>query len=463
MAKSDENNLLLVESPDSVDKINAGFYGRFPYPWTASKFECLSDPRFNSDMLNQELGDWTHATVRPDARIWVAGCGTNQAVFTALRFPEATVVGSDVSATSLEICGATARALGIKNLELRHESLNHVPYREQFDYVLCTGVIHHNADPGATLARLSGALKPSGVMELMVYNRFHWVIPVAFQQAMRMLCSGHGEVSDFEAELDVTRRVIQNPPESLLLRTFLSRYDSDSSESMLADELLQPVLYSYTVDSLRDMAGECNLEVLLPCLNQFDRVAETYNWNLRFKDAAARELYETLPDERRWQIANLLLLENSPMIWFYLQRTDSGRARKSERQVCDEFLATVFEPATSTQSNFVRTEGGGFERTQSPVPFPVAPPHASVRAVLAAADGRTPMREIFERLRLPTDFHTVNAARLRLTTPAFPYLRAVRAEAAPDLSAVDRQQLADDKFRKFKSVKPKAVRLSGQD
>jgi hypothetical protein len=232
---------------------------------------------------------------------------------------------------------------------------------------------------------------------------------------------------------------------------------------MLADELLQPVLYSYTVDSLRDMADTCNLEVLLPCLNQFDRVAETYNWNLKFKDAKARGLYESLPDERRWQIANLLLLENSPMIWFYLQRTDSGRARKSERQVCEEFLDTTFAPASSTQSNFVRAEGGGFERTQGATPFPVAPPHASVRAILAAADGRATMREIFARLGMPTDFNTVNAARLRLTTPAFPYLRAVRAEAAPDLSAVDTQRLADDKFKKFKSVRPKAVRLGGQD
>ncbi|MDT5269207.1 MAG: hypothetical protein QOH49_1393 [Acidobacteriota bacterium] len=463
MAKSDENNLLLVESPDSVDKINAGFYGRFPYPWSPAKFECLSDHRFNTDMLNQELGDWGHGLVKPDARIWVAGCGTNQAVFTALRFPDATIVGSDVSSTSLEICGATARGLGIKNLELRQESLNHVSYREQFDYVLCTGVIHHNAEPRATLERLSAALKPSGIMELMVYNRFHWVIPVAFQQAMRMLCSGHGEVSDFESELEVTRRIIKDAPESLLLRTFLSRYDSESSESMLADELLQPVMYSYTVDSLRDMAESCNLEVLLPCLNQFDRMANTYSWNLKFKDEVARGLYESLPDERRWQIANLLLLENSPMIWFYLQRTDSGRERKSERQVCEEFLDTIFAPASSTQSNFIRTEHGSYERTPSNVPFPVVPPHASVRGIITAADGRTPMREIFGRLGLGTDFHTVNGVRLRLTTPGFPYLRAVGAASGADLSSVDTRQLADDKFRKFKGVKPKAVRLNEQD
>src|SRR5882672_2467789 len=325
MSRSDEHNLLLCESVDGVDEVNASFYGRFPYPWSPTKFDRLQDPRFYSDMLNQEIGDWGHTLVPPDASIWVAGCGANQAVFTALRFPHATVIGSDVSATSLEICRARARGLGVVNLELRQESLNHVTYRDSFDYVLCTGVIHHNADPRVTLERLACALKPGGLMELMVYNRFHCVIPVAFQQAIRLLCSGRGQVSDFENELSVTRRIIADTLPSRLLGSYLNRYDADSPESMLADELLQPLLYSYTVESLQEMVASCNLELLLPCLNQFDRETGTYYWNLNFKDPIVRELYESLPDVRRWQIANLLLLENSPMLWFYMQRADASR------------------------------------------------------------------------------------------------------------------------------------------
>src|SRR5215211_4820350 len=115
MIRSDENNLTLVESIDSVDELNARFYGRFTYPWSPSKFDSLRDPYFYTRALNQDIGDYRHATVANNPRIWVAGCGTNQAIFTALKFPKATIIGSDVSANSLRVCMTTAERLGISN------------------------------------------------------------------------------------------------------------------------------------------------------------------------------------------------------------------------------------------------------------------------------------------------------------------------------------------------------------
>src|SRR6185295_2848657 len=145
---SDDENLVLAESPASVDAANRQFYARFPFPWPPQAFPRLEDPEFETVMVNQSLGDFSHRTVPGDARIWVAGCGTNQAVYTALRFPRATVVGSDLSPASLEICRTTAASLGVTNLSLRQESLNEVTYQEEFDYILSTGVIMVNAEPG---------------------------------------------------------------------------------------------------------------------------------------------------------------------------------------------------------------------------------------------------------------------------------------------------------------------------
>jgi SAM-dependent methyltransferase len=462
--KSDENNLLLVESIDSVDELNASFYGRFPYPWSPAKFDYVQDPDFHTVMLNQAVGDWGLRAVPADARIWVAGCGTNQAIFTALKFPRATVLGSDVSPTSLEICAATARALGIRNLELRQESLNHITYADRFDYLICTGVIHHNAEPRATLERLARALKPTGVMELMVYNRFHWVIPVAFQQAIRTLTEGPGEV-DFETELSTARRIIGDLPKGRLLGSYLGRYGGDSPEAMIADELLQPVLYSYTVESLADMAEGCGLELLLPCLNQFDKETGNYDWNMNFSDPVLREMYDALPDRRRWQIANLLLLESSPMLWFYVRRQDAGPARRTERQVCEEFLDTVFTRAAATQRNYLRDAEGTYFLSPNAVPYPVAPPDPAVRRIADAADGKSTMRDIFARLGVEPSFHNANDARMRLTTPAYPYLRAVPPGGGreTDFDEAEAARLAGLKFKKFKGVAPKAVKLPKGD
>src|SRR6476619_4167769 len=171
-----DDNLSLTATPEEVDRINSSFYSKFPYPWRPRALDCPADPDFSRVMLNQNLGDWTHQVVPPNPHIWIAGCGTNQAAITALNFPIAAVRGSDVSPGSLELCAATAKDLGCTNLELRQESINQADYTECFDYVICTGVIHHNADPEATLRKLARALKPKGVLELMVYNRYHRIL-----------------------------------------------------------------------------------------------------------------------------------------------------------------------------------------------------------------------------------------------------------------------------------------------
>ena len=101
---NDEENRVLTESQDSVDGLLAKFYRRFPWPWQPIKFDYLEDADFGINMLNQDLGDFSHRTVPRNAKIWVAGCGTNQALHTALKFPNASVVGSDLSSKSLELC-----------------------------------------------------------------------------------------------------------------------------------------------------------------------------------------------------------------------------------------------------------------------------------------------------------------------------------------------------------------------
>jgi SAM-dependent methyltransferase len=246
MPGSDEGNLIFAHSTESVDQINGRFYGRFPYPQRAFNFDYLEDTTFEPAMLCQGLGDWGHRRVPPGPRVWVAGCGTNQAVFTALRFRGGSVLGSDLSSASLEVSAGTSSALGLSNLEVRQESINGVGYREEFDYIISTGVIHHNADPRETLLKLAGALKPGGVLELMVYNKFHWTIPAAFQNAVRLFGADAGP-PDFELELALTRRLIAElPPESSIGSVAMYR---DISEAMLADELMQPVLHHYTVGS----------------------------------------------------------------------------------------------------------------------------------------------------------------------------------------------------------------------
>lgn len=422
--RRDEDNLVLAHSTDSVDAINATFYGRFQFPWPPLTFSKPTQPDLEAVMLNQSLGSWNRSIVPTEPKIWVAGCGTNQAIFTALRFPKATILGTDLSAPSLETASQNARTLGISNLELKEESINHASYAEEFDYIICTGVIHHNADPAEPLQNLTRALKKGGVLELMVYNRYHRIITTAFQKAIRMFGDGPAN-GDFERELMITKKILAGTRFRNLFATLLETYKG-SKEAELADALLQPVEYSFTVDSFQELVDRCGLELLLPCINQYDKASGSFNWNMEFSDPGLQEDYDSFPDLKRWQISNHLMLERSPMLWFYVGRKDSGRPRKPEVQVCQEFLDLGFEKSDTQKIVYKKTVRGDYLEGKQPLPYPGLHEDALCRQVIASVEAQPAktMREIFHHLEIDTALSQANRVRLCLTTNAFPYLKA---------------------------------------
>jgi SAM-dependent methyltransferase len=421
-----DDNLSLSSTPQTVDRMNREFYGRFPFPWRPKSVDSTSDPDFSQIMLNQNLGDWTHQMIPAEPHIWVAGCGTNQAAITAVHFPRAAVRGSDVSETSLGICQATAQDLGCKNLELCNESINQSDYEQRFDYIICTGVIHHNADPEATLGKLARALKPAGVLELMVYNRYHRILTSAFQKGVRLLAQTESQ-PDFQKELSVTRALANDFPGQGLMRQFVNNF-KQAPDPQIADALIQPVENSYTVDTLEEMARRCDLELLAPSPNAMSNVLDGVSqatWNLRFSQADLQKEYDKLPDSCRWQITNLLLCESSPMLWFYLRRKDSPRKRSTEQQICDSFLRTRFKANAVSRHAYVLSQDNKYMHVKSALPYPGLPSKPHLRQIVEAMAMGLPMGRTLESLRISRDFTTVNDLRLRLTPSVNPFLRSI--------------------------------------
>jgi SAM-dependent methyltransferase len=420
----DKCNLILAESQEAADRTNREFYGRFNYPWPPLTFPVVSDLDCGTVFLNQDLGDWTHTRIPRAPRIWVAGCGTNQAVFTALRFPHADVVGTDISAQSLAFCQQSASQLGIKNLSLEERSLNDVNCDDEFDYVICTGVLHHNADPGVLLSRLSRALKPGGIMEIMVYNYFHRILTTAYQKAIRGLFNGD-PLASLETQLSATKRLIDSFPLMNTMNSFL-KANKGIPDAALADALLQPVEHSYTVESMGELLQNAGLEFWLPCLNQFDKDSGRLTWNIAWKDETVARQYGALPDVTRWQITNLLSIEKSPMLWFYAQRKESSFKRRSEDEVGQDFLNTRFERYSTTVNHYNGRDGTyQFVPKPAPYPSPRVPHSESARRIFEAVDSKSTVREILQSLNIEPTFDLVNTVRIQLATPLFPYLKAI--------------------------------------
>lgn len=417
-------NLTLVESGELVDQINKKFYGTYNYPWQASVFPAYP-AGIASLFINQDIGYYGTRRVPQKPKIWVAGCGTNQALFTALKYPDAEVLGTDLSTASLSTCRKNADQIGVVNLKLEEKSLNDIDYIEEFDYIICTGVIHHNASPRDTLDKLSGALKKDGILELMVYNYYHRLITTACQKAIRNFYDASASY-DMKQEITILKRIMADFPYQNILGTHL-RSQLTNPEAAIADSYLQPVEYSYTIESLDQMALSCNLEYLNHCLNQFDVNGNQLSWNMNFRDPELRKLYFSLPDVKRWQISNLLMFSDSPMLWFYFQRKDSAFKRKAEQDICNEFLETRFSVKPFQIKRYMLGEDDRYSLSTKEVSaLSLLPNEPVLKSVVQAANAQIKMKDVFHKLRITPDFHTVNDIRLKSTTVAFPFLQAVK-------------------------------------
>jgi ubiquinone/menaquinone biosynthesis C-methylase UbiE len=426
MSNLDLFNLTLLESEEEVDQINKRFYGKYSYPWPPSMLQAYPN-NIAASLLNQDIGVWDHSRISPGSKIWVAGCGTNQALLTALKFPQAEVYGTDISTQSLAACRQKAMQINVQNLKLEEKSLNDVDYNERFDYIICTGVVHHNANPEAVLRRISRALKKNGILEFMVYNYYYRLLTVATQRAVRAFYD-QSSSPDIELEVKLIRHLISDFQYDNLMTEFLQSH-AGMHEAEMTDALIQPLEYSYTVESLDKLTGNCNLEILSHCLNQFDVNNNAFTWNLDFKDEYLHDYYNSLPDLKRWQISNLLMFNKSPFLWFYLQRTDADHERKTEQELCAGFLETKFSRNSFVVKNYFLDAAGKYESGTRTARLPSEDNlnDEAAERILNAIEPGSKIKDICRQLDLHLDFYALNNVRIKLTTSGYPYLLAVES------------------------------------
>jgi 2-polyprenyl-3-methyl-5-hydroxy-6-metoxy-1,4-benzoquinol methylase len=105
-------------------------------------------------------------------RILIAGCGTGYEPLTlATLYPEAQVLGIDLSVTSLAYGKQKAVEFGIKNVEfIQADILDLESLGQQYDLITCSGVLHHMEDPVEGWRKLLTCLKPDGFMKIALYS-----------------------------------------------------------------------------------------------------------------------------------------------------------------------------------------------------------------------------------------------------------------------------------------------------
>jgi SAM-dependent methyltransferase len=234
----------------------AEFYDHHPYPPPMRDLDAeLAGWSDGTRRRIEHARVWPTSAYRDDHEILVAGCGTSQAARYAARYPRAHVTGIDVSPASLHATRRLVERHDLTNLELHELPIEEVAsLGRSFDYVVCTGVLHHLADPATGLRALREALAPAGALRLMVYATYGRYGVHLIQNYCRRLgiAPTPGEIADL---VDTLRELPTGHPLSHALRDTPDFRDDDA----LADALLNPRDRSYTVPELLDLVDTAGL------------------------------------------------------------------------------------------------------------------------------------------------------------------------------------------------------------
>jgi SAM-dependent methyltransferase len=239
----------------AADEVQA-FYDAHPYP---PPVEDLDGYRQRWQDEGRRRADyhlhWPDKPYRENLTVLIAGCGTSQAAKHALRQPKASVVGIDVSATSVRHTQELKRKYNLENLELHQLPVERVgELGRSFDKIVSTGVLHHLPDPNAGLCALRDVLSPEGAMHLMVYATYGRAGVYMLQDYCRRLGIG-----DSDKEIKELANTLMSLPQDHPLARLLGESPDFRSKAGLADALLHPRDRAYTVPQIFEFIDNCGL------------------------------------------------------------------------------------------------------------------------------------------------------------------------------------------------------------
>lgn len=135
-------------------------------------------PRWTINPLNAFVADQARGRTAPTAErqaeldILIAGCGTGlHAIQIAQVYPNARLLGVDVSMSSLAYARRKTRELGLRNIEYAQADILELgTIGRTFDSIESVGVLHHLAEPTAGWRVLVSLLRSGGRMRIGLYS-----------------------------------------------------------------------------------------------------------------------------------------------------------------------------------------------------------------------------------------------------------------------------------------------------
>lgn len=245
----------------------ANQYEAYPYPFRDVENEDVHavSTRMNDLALiahNLYGGVWPSG----EFRALVAGGGTGDATVHLARqladcAPRAEVVHLDLSSASLAVAKRRVERLVSDNVRFVHGSLLDLPNGElgSFDYINCSGVLHHLPDPVAGARALGAALNAGGGMSLMLYGQYGRRGIYDMQAILDVI--RHSDDS-LDTMVDVTRALLGDLPVSNPHRQRMQGRAANSDDSEIVDMFLHVRDRPYTIGDVLDLLDAADLRLV---------------------------------------------------------------------------------------------------------------------------------------------------------------------------------------------------------
>lgn len=342
-------------------------------------------------------------------RALVAGGGTGDAtIFLAeqLRHTDARVVHLDMSLAALDIARERARIRGLANIDWVHDSLLNLPALglEPFDYINCSGVLHHLADPDLGFRALLGSLAEGGAMGLMVYATTGRTGVYQMQSLMRQVHAALAGDAPADAACKVaqTRDLLASlPAGNWFKRSEDLHQDHHTSDAGLYDLLLHSQDRAYSADELFDWLGDGPAgHGLHLAFSDVQRGRAPYlpRMVLGGKPPAMAQALAALPRRQQYAMAELMIgsiITHS----LYVTRSAASTAPYGDAQYIPFFF---HEPLTGELAAqvFASNRGQPFvlNHRHSGMAFKVNPGRYGPQ-ILRLIDGQKSFAEIFDEFR----------------------------------------------------------------
>ena len=250
-----------------MEDIVKGQYEAYPYPARRCDEEESLDsfgPLEELEVLNHFVWGGARDWTKP-FRVLVAGGGTGDAS-TALakqmqdRGIPGEVVYVDLSTASRETAHSRAKAVGLNNIAFHTGSLLDVASMDLglFDYINCSGVLHHLEEPEAGSKALASVMAPGGALGVMVYGELGRIGVYHAQDMLRMLCGSDA----MDKQVEVARRLLPSLPHSnWLVKNNEQQFKHELDDIEIVDRFLHTCDQAYRVNGCVNLVKAAGLTI----------------------------------------------------------------------------------------------------------------------------------------------------------------------------------------------------------